>query len=104
MTMLKTITAVKARQNLGQLMNEVVIREDDYIIERSGKQLVAIIPIEKYRRFEQEEDRARNEFSQWVDKIRERTKNVDQKLLEETIQEAVEAVKLKENKAYQQDV
>ena len=46
--MLKTVTAIKARQNLGQVMNEVCLKNDEYIIERSGKPLVAIIPIEKY--------------------------------------------------------
>jgi prevent-host-death family protein len=46
--MLKTVSAIKVRQNLGQLMNEVSIKADEYIVERSGKPLVAIIPIEKY--------------------------------------------------------
>jgi prevent-host-death family protein len=46
--MLKTVSAIKVRQNLGQLMNEVALRDDEYIVERSGKPLVAIIPIEKY--------------------------------------------------------
>jgi len=46
--MLKTISAIKARQNLGQVMNEVSLKEDVYIVERAGKPLVAIIPIEQY--------------------------------------------------------
>lgn len=46
--MLKTVSAIKVRQNLGQLMNEVSIKSDEYIVERSGKPLVAIISIEKY--------------------------------------------------------
>ncbi|MFZ4860241.1 MAG: type II toxin-antitoxin system Phd/YefM family antitoxin [Desulfuromonadaceae bacterium] len=46
--MLKTVSAIKVRQNLGQLMNEVSIKSDEYIVERAGKPLVAIIPIEKY--------------------------------------------------------
>jgi prevent-host-death family protein len=46
--MLKTVSAIKARQNLGQIMNEVFLRDDEFIVERSGKPLVAIIPIEKY--------------------------------------------------------
>lgn len=46
--MLKTVSAIKVRQNLGQLMNEVSIKADEYIVERAGKPLVAIIPIEKY--------------------------------------------------------
>jgi prevent-host-death family protein len=36
---------MKARQNLGQIMNEVSIRSDSYIIERNGKALVAIVPV-----------------------------------------------------------
>jgi prevent-host-death family protein len=46
--MLKTVSAIKARQNLGQVMNEVYLKDDEYIVERAGKPLVAIIPIEKY--------------------------------------------------------
>jgi prevent-host-death family protein len=46
--MLKTVSAIKVRQNLGQVMNEVFLKDDEYIVERSGKPLVAIIPIEKY--------------------------------------------------------
>ncbi len=42
--MLKTVSAIKARQNLGQVMNEVSLKDDEYIVERSGKPLVAIIP------------------------------------------------------------
>lgn len=47
--MLVKISAVKVRQNLGQVMNLVAIRGDDYIVERAGKALVAIIPIERYQ-------------------------------------------------------
>lgn len=47
--MLVKISAVKVRQNLGQVMNLVAIRGDDYIVERAGKPLVAIIPIERYQ-------------------------------------------------------
>ena len=46
--MLKTVSAIKVRQNLGLVMNEVSLKADEYIVERSGKPLVAIIPIERY--------------------------------------------------------
>lgn len=92
--MLKKITALKARQNLGQLMNEVAIKEDDYIIERAGKPLVVVIPIGKYRRFEEE----KNEFFDWVDKVRERIKDVSPKVIDGAISEAVAAVKKSELK------
>ena len=98
MEMLKTITAVKARQNLGLIMNEVALKEDDYIIERSGKPLVAVIPIEKYRRFEREEQEAQTNFFQMVDKMREEVKDISPSVLEETITEAVQAVKKSKSK------
>ena len=53
MAMQKKISAMKARQNLGQIMNEVALRGDDYIIERAGKPLVAVIDMEKYQRLQQ---------------------------------------------------
>lgn len=56
--MLKTVSAIKVRQNLGQVMNEVALKSDEYIVERAGKPLVAIIPIEKYLSMKQE----RNQF------------------------------------------
>ncbi len=33
---LKKISALKARQNLGQIINEVAFRGNDYIIEQAG--------------------------------------------------------------------
>jgi prevent-host-death family protein len=44
----KTISALKARQGLGQIMNEVSIRGDAYVVERAGKPIVAIISMEDY--------------------------------------------------------
>ena len=54
--MLKTVSAIKVRQNLGQLMNEVSLKADEYIVERAGKPLVAIIPIEKYLNMKEKRD------------------------------------------------
>lgn len=54
--MLKTVSAIKVRQNLGQVMNEVSITSDEYIVERAGKPLVAIISIEKYLSMKKERD------------------------------------------------
>lgn len=54
--MLKTVSAIKVRQNLGHVMNEVALKSDEYIVERSGKPLVAIIPIEKYLNMKHDRD------------------------------------------------
>ncbi|MBF0565098.1 MAG: type II toxin-antitoxin system Phd/YefM family antitoxin [Nitrospirae bacterium] len=94
--MIKTISAMKARQTLGQILNEVSISSDTYIIERAGKPLVAVIPVREYERIRQDREKARNEFFQWVDEIHEYNKDVDPEILESEIKEAVEAVKKEE--------
>lgn len=45
--MTRTITAMKARQNLGELLNRVSLRHDEFIIERGGKPMAAVIPIDR---------------------------------------------------------
>jgi prevent-host-death family protein len=69
--MLKTVSAIKVRQNLGQVMNEVSLKADEYIVERSGKPLVAIIPIETYQNMKNN----RKEFFRFYDSLQETADN-----------------------------
>ena len=83
--MYKRISALKARQNLGQVMNEVALKGDDYIIERAGKPLVAVIPIEKYRSLQREI----GEFFESLSKVRANLTREDEKEMEGLVGEAV---------------
>ena len=85
----KKISVVKARQSLGQAMNEVAIRGDEYIIERAGKPLVAIIPIGKYLNLQMDLDTFALEF----EKMRANVKNEDPEIIDEAIREAIQAGK-----------
>ena len=85
--MLKKISAMKARQNLGQIMNEVSLRGDDYIIERAGKPLVAVISMEKFQALQKDQDAARSALEQIWGKM----KDEDPKAVAKIINEAVEA-------------
>ena len=85
--MYKTISALKARQNLGQVMNEVALKGDDYIIERAGKPLVAVIPIEKYQSLQQEWD----EFFESVNTMSANIKQEDDEIVDKLVDEAVRA-------------
>ena len=89
MKMRKTISALKVRQNLGQVMNEVSLKGDDYVVERAGKPLVAIIPMEKYQRFQKDLD----EFYDEVKAFQTSVKDVPAKVLDEALAEAVTAAK-----------
>jgi len=41
----RTINAGKARVNFGQMLNEVYYKGDQFIIERDGKPMAAIVPL-----------------------------------------------------------
>jgi len=83
--MYKKISALKARQNLGQVMNEVALKGDDYIIERAGKPLVALIPMEKYQSLQKETE----EFFEALSKVRSNLKEEDEKDMDRLVEEAV---------------
>jgi prevent-host-death family protein len=87
--MVKKLPAIKVRQNLGQVMNEVALRGDEYIVERAGKPLVAIISMDRYRMLEQDRISALQALNQIWDKM----KGKDAKVVEGTIDEAVRAVR-----------
>jgi len=87
--MVKKLPALKARQNLGQVMNEVALRGDEYIVERAGKPLVAIISMDKYRMLEKDRTSALEALNDIWDKMREENPQV----IEDTIDKAVRAVR-----------
>ena len=93
--MLKKISAIKVRQNLGQVMNEVALKEDVYIVERAGKPLVAIIPIEQYQRLQKE----REKFFQMVDEIQKEATTTNTSLVDQEIEEAVQVYRKPKRKS-----
>ena len=50
--MTHTVTAIQARQNLGDLLDHVRLRQDSYVIERNGKPMAALVPLERLRAME----------------------------------------------------
>ncbi|MBN1292919.1 MAG: type II toxin-antitoxin system Phd/YefM family antitoxin [Candidatus Latescibacteria bacterium] len=87
--MLKILSALKARQNLGQVMNEVSLKGDDYVIERAGKPLVAIVSMEKYRILQKE----REETLRTLDNVWGKMEGEKPATVERTINEAVKSVR-----------
>jgi prevent-host-death family protein len=87
--MLKTVSALKVRQNLGEIMNEVALRDDEYIVERAGKPLVAIIPVEKYLSMKRERD----EFFRMYDAMQAEVADEDAANIDRDIEEALAAAR-----------
>ena len=83
--MLKKISAMKARQNLGQLLNEVSIRGDSYIIERAGKPLAALVDLERFQQLQEDHGSA----LQALKKVWEKMVGADTREISEVIEEAI---------------
>jgi prevent-host-death family protein len=91
MHMLKKISAMKARQNLGQLLNEVSIRGDAYVIERAGKPLAALVDMESFQQLQVEQ----NSAGQAVRNIWKKMKEADATEVQEAIDEASQVARKK---------
>ncbi|WP_458451125.1 type II toxin-antitoxin system Phd/YefM family antitoxin [Fibrobacter sp.] len=47
--MAKTVTAMEARQNFGNLLNQVSLSQEEIVIERAGKPLARLVNVESSR-------------------------------------------------------
>ena len=70
--MVKKVTALKARKNLGQLLEEVFDRGDQYVIERAGKPMASIVPLWHLQAWLKRRER----FFGMVDEVRRRQQDV----------------------------
>ncbi len=81
----KIINAMKARQNLGTVLNEVFLKNDQFIIERNGKPQAAVIPIWQYEQWKEK----RRVFFEMIERLRKANRNTNPKTLQKDIAEAV---------------
>jgi prevent-host-death family protein len=87
--MLKKVNALKARQNFGQIVEEVYYKGDQFIIERAGKPMAAVVPLWQL------EDRSqrRERLSANVGKVWQSNAKLQPIVIEREVEEAVRAVR-----------
>lgn len=85
--MVKKVAAMKVRDNLGQLLDEVYYRGDEVVIERAGKAMAILVPVGRYEQYQRE----RQERFKILDQIKAKTRRIPAKRLDATIAEAVRA-------------
>jgi len=93
--MRRTISAVEARQKLGEVLEGVHYRGDEVLIERAGKPMAAIVPVQVYQSYLRQRERA---FA-LIERIWEHNKDVDPAIIEAEVAEAVEAVRKEDREA-----
>jgi prevent-host-death family protein len=45
--MTEKVSTIDVRRRIGDLLNRVALRHDEFIIERKGKSLAALVPVER---------------------------------------------------------
>ncbi len=84
--MIRQAPAVRVRQNLGELLNEVQYKRDSVVILKDGKRVAAIVNIGLFDRIQAMEDR----FEQITSGIRAAFSKLSAKKAESLIEEAIE--------------
>jgi prevent-host-death family protein len=47
MPVAQKVSTADVRQRIGDMLNRVVLRHDEFVIERKGKPLAALVPVER---------------------------------------------------------
>jgi prevent-host-death family protein len=86
---IKKITAMNARKNLGEVLEEVYYKGDQYVIERAGKPMAAIVPLAQLEAWQAQRD----QFFTTIDVVRKKNRKVSAKRIKDEVTEAVEKVR-----------
>ena len=89
--MVKKINALKARQNLGQLLEEVYYKGDEYVIERAGRPMAAVVPLWQLEK----RQKGRERFFGMVEELQQKNTGTKPAVIEQEVAEAVQAVRAK---------
>lgn len=87
--MIREAPAVKVRQNLGELLNEVQYRRDSVVILKDGKRVAAIVEIGLFDRIRAMEAR----FAEITGRIRSAFAGMEERAVTRLVDEALEQVR-----------
>ena len=89
--MTKRVNALKARKNLGQLLEEVYYNGDQYVIERAGRPMAAVVPVWQLEEWQ----KRRQRFFGMVGELWQKNKKVKPDVIEREVEDAGRAVRAK---------
>jgi prevent-host-death family protein len=87
--MITEVSAVKFRQNLGEMLNQVQYRKDAVVVTRDGKPVAALIDAEQFERIR----RMREQFDEIRSKIAEDFRDVPEEVGMAQIEAAIAEVR-----------
>ena len=92
--MVKTMTALQARQKLDKVLEEVFHKGDQIVIKQAGIPMAAMVPV-----WQVEEWRKKREtFFETIKRIQARNRKIGKKELDPEVIEAIQAMRRKKNR------
>jgi prevent-host-death family protein len=91
----KIVNAMQARKQFGRLLEEVFYQSQRVIIERAGRPMAVLVPLEQYRQWQQQ----RATFFAMVDEVQARMRQLSPAELEAIIAEAAAVAKAQDRPA-----
>ena len=87
--MVRKVTALKIRRNLGQFLEGVYHKGDQYVIERDGRPMAAVVPVWQLKEWQER----RAHFFEMVAELRSRGKKRNPHAVEREVRAAIRAVR-----------
>ena len=87
--MAKELSALKVRSSLGEILEEVYYRGEEFIIKRGRKPMAVLVPLEVFESYK----KLREADMKVFDKIRKKAKGYPAKEVEADIEKAIRAVR-----------
>ena len=87
--MIKKINALKARHRLGEMLESVYYKNEQFIITRGDKPMAAVIPLVDFEAFQRQKQADFKVFTE----IKAHNRKVKSRQLEKDIDAAIEAVR-----------
>jgi len=87
--MLREVTAMEARQNFGELLNEVKYRHDNVLITKAGRPIAALIDVDLFEKVR----KMKTQFENLTSELANTYKEVETEKAEAEINEALQKTK-----------
>lgn len=85
----KTIGSAAVRRKFGQLLEAVHYRGDKIVVERRGRPMAVLVPVELYENWQKQ----REQFFDLITSARQHSQDVESEVLEAEIDQAVREVR-----------
>tara|TARA_B100000315_G_scaffold147913_1_gene136846 strand:- start:270 stop:536 length:267 start_codon:yes stop_codon:yes gene_type:complete len=83
--MIKTVSTMNAKKNLGEILDKIRLQQDEYVIESNGKPAAVIVPVNKFKKWK----KRRNQDFGVLDAIKKKSPYATDKEIQSVLKDAI---------------